>query len=222
MISRRQIIASGKPAGAELEQQQQQAASSSSSNATKPSSRMGGGNKSAAGNKQGAPMKQQGKLNGASKASGLGPKALAASGKRGEQQDSDDYVLNSTSNPYEDFQPLDERAHWRGQQQAKNSQQQEQLEPNYRQFDPYSIYSDEEDVWYSEERLFEVSQFSNSSNSWPSANSRSAHSFVSLAGWLAGWLTGWLAGRLAGLLAAACFISPQKSLASLLAWRSHT
>jgi len=30
----------------------------------------------------------------------------------------------------------------------------------YRQFDPYSIYSEEEDVWYSEERIFEVSTFS--------------------------------------------------------------
>lgn len=37
---------------------------------------------------------------------------------------------------------------------------QQAYEPDYRQFDPYSVYGEEdeeEDVWYSEERLFEVS-----------------------------------------------------------------
>lgn len=37
-------------------------------------------------------------------------------------------------------------------------EQEANIEPAYRQFDPYSVYGDEEeDVWYSEERLFEVS-----------------------------------------------------------------
>lgn len=37
---------------------------------------------------------------------------------------------------------------------------QQAFDPDYRQFDPYSVYGEEdeeEDVWYSEERLFEVS-----------------------------------------------------------------
>lgn len=41
-----------------------------------------------------------------------------------------------------------------------NLQQQQQQEQDYRHFDPYSVYGEEdeeEDVWYSEERLFEVS-----------------------------------------------------------------
>lgn len=41
---------------------------------------------------------------------------------------------------------------------ARARHQAASIEPAYRQFDPYSVYGDEEeDVWYSEERLFEVS-----------------------------------------------------------------
>lgn len=67
-----------------------------------------------------------------------------------QQQDSSDgYVAASTSgtNQYEDFV---EGPGWRTESEATGA-------GGYRHFDPYSIYSEEEDVWYSEERLFEVS-----------------------------------------------------------------
>ena len=93
---------------------------------------------------------------------------------------SDDYLMSSSSNHhYEDY--TDERS-WRQQQQQQHQggaphnqgfnnsngmshQQQQQQEganmnePFRQHFDPYSIYSDDEEAWCSEERLFEVSTF---------------------------------------------------------------
>lgn len=40
---------------------------------------------------------------------------------------------------------------------ATNGLPRHHQQQQYRNFDPYSIYSEEEDVWFSEERLFEVS-----------------------------------------------------------------
>lgn len=72
-------------------------------------------------------------------------KTMAQDQQQQQQDSSDGYV------PYAEFVA--------GANEHRNWRQQQQQQDDYRQFDPYSVYSEEEDVWYSEERLFEVSLF---------------------------------------------------------------
>lgn len=95
----------------------------------------------------------------------------------GQQDSSDGYIMNQYDDYIRHPQSSDTTTnsssaatgYWkanhhpnRGNQQVSSKQhrsQQMSRDPNYRHFDPYSIYSEDEDVWYSEERLFEVSFF---------------------------------------------------------------
>lgn len=62
------------------------------------------------------------------------------------------------------YEPASERDY--ESEMMRRGRQELAPEPAYRQFDPYSVYGDEEeDVWYSEDRLFEVSLGSRSR--WP-------------------------------------------------------
>lgn len=65
-----------------------------------------------------------------------------------QQQDSSDGYIAATH--YDDY-PATTARHEQVNGQSSG----------YRHFDPYSIYSEEDDVWYSEERLFEVSLMKN-------------------------------------------------------------
>jgi hypothetical protein len=158
--------------------------SSSSSGASKPSaSRTGSSSRQA--NQSAVARQQRGASAGPTKMSSTNKAASSAAvnnaskkfQQRLQQQhhqqaaktNSADYMMSSSSNhQYEDY--VDERS-WRRQHQQQTgplhnssfngSAQQDSAnmnEPFRQHFDPYSIYSDEEDVWCSEERLFEVSR----------------------------------------------------------------
>jgi len=73
-----------------------------------------------------------------------------------QQDNSDGYTVN----PYEDYADERQQAkdYWRQQDNMSGRPETRAGQgADYRNFDPYSIYSEEDDVWYSEERLFEVS-----------------------------------------------------------------
>lgn len=80
----------------------------------------------------------------------------------GGQQKSSRAYLKQQRNKLEADQTFEEQDLSQQQQQQRFMMKQRQVcdQPNYRHFDPYSVYGEEdeeEDVWYSEERLFEVS-----------------------------------------------------------------
>lgn len=154
-ISRRQIISAGHQQPAAKEDQQQQLTARRMNN-TKDNQQVASANEKLPRRRPAAEQTLQPKQNMANNArqvktqrgsqfQEVKQQQVGSSQLGGAQTESSDgYVVagadnSSSSNPsYEEYM---------GDQDAQN----------YRHFDPYSIYSEEEDVWYSEERIFEVS-----------------------------------------------------------------
>lgn len=182
MISRRQIIRGQQEPAQQLAAMSSGSASQQTSGA---SSNKSAGSSSAGSTNQGKSPKMQQpqkQVDGMTKQAGPQARKQIASRQQNQrltgrpkqaesqQQDSSDgYVV---ANQYEDYQAS--KDYWRHQEVAAQLRQQQQAENQaqspYRHFDPYSIYGEEDDVWYSEERLFEVSIGLNSASQQPFAH----------------------------------------------------
>lgn len=162
MISRRQIIRAGQaPDQVNTSNHQQQSGSSgaSSSSSSRPSSQGQSGHSGHSRSLMRQQQQQHQQV--AGNTNKMNHNKNGKMSDSNQQDSSDGYVAASSTNPYDDY-ALDEERNWRPQKgdPSRRGAHEGPGEPaNYRPFDPYSIYSEEEDVWYSEDRLFEVSFF---------------------------------------------------------------